>query len=145
MNPSENQIPLRYPLWLRLFAGALILVPIGAAWAVWGQRPAPLPDDSLAHVLPWIVLGLWLFATYQIFLIDIYYDERGITYISPLAGEVRMNWNEVAALFYVRGLDGYVLEADDGRRIWFNDWRAGITDFAAAIQQRLPRQAQGGR
>lgn len=144
MYQPSQPIALKYPLWLRLMVAALIVAPLGAAWLVWGQAK-PQPEDSINNLLPWLVLGLWLFATYQVFLVELYYDERGVTCISPVAGEVRVNWNEITALFYVKSLDGYVLEADDGRRIWFNDWRSGITDFAEAIQQRLPRQTQGGR
>lgn len=79
------------------------------------------------------------------FLIEIHYDNKGVTYLSPLSGVVQVSWGEIVALMYVRGVDGYILEAQDGRRIWFNDRRSGIEDFARAIEQRLPRQARGGR
>jgi hypothetical protein len=144
MTTSSPQIALRYPLWLRAFAAALVALPIAIAWQVWVAYPAGA-DDTLTNLVPWLVLGCWLAVTYHVFLVELYYDDRGITHVSPLAGVVRLNWNEVVALYYVRAIEGYVLEADDGRRIWFNDWRMGIPDFAAAIQSRLPRQAQGGR
>lgn len=138
---TSRLIPLRYPLWLRLVSAGLIVVPILAASLVWGPGA---PEEEWRNLIPYAFLGLWLLLTYQVFLIELYYDERGVTYISPIAGVVRLHWAEIVALFYVRGLDGYVLESDDGRRIWFNDWRSGIDDFASAIQQRLPRTARGG-
>ena len=133
--------PLPFPVWLRLLSAALIALPVTSAWLVWGQD---VPAEDWQGLIPYVVLGLWLALTYQVFLVEVYYDERGLTYISPLAGEVRVSWNEIVALFYVRGFEGYVIEADDGRRIWFHDWRSGTGDFAAAIQSRLPRQARGG-
>ena len=135
-------IPLRYPSWLRLFSAGLVALPATAAWLVWGQD---VPAEEWQSAIPYIVLSLWLALTYQVFLVELYYDERGITYISPMAGVVRLNWGEIVALFKLRGLDAYVLESDDGRRIWFHEWRGGMGDFAAAIQSRLPRQARGGR
>src|SRR5262245_4934652 len=136
--PAMNQtalrpIPLGYPSWLRLVSAALVAVPLLAARIVWGEGP---PEEQWHNVVPWTCLGLWLLLTYQVFLVELYYDERGVTYLAPHTGEVRLNWSEIVGLFRVRGLDGYVLEADDGRRIWFNDWRTGMDDFAAAIQQR---------
>ena len=119
----------------------MIALPIGAASVVWGDGQ---PNESWQNLLPWAVLGLWLALTYQVFLIELYYDAKGVTYVSPLSGVVRVGWGEIVALMYVRGVDGYILETQDGRRIWFNDWRAGIDDFADAIQQRIPRQARGG-
>lgn len=119
----------------------MIALPIGAASVVWGDGQ---PSESWHNLLPWVVLGLWLALTYQVFLIELYYDAKGVTYVSPLSGVVRVGWGEIVALMYVRGVDGYILETQDGRRIWFNDWRAGIDDFADAIQQRIPRQARGG-
>ncbi len=139
---SENAVQLRYPQWLRLLSAALIVLPIGAASAVWGEGQ---PIESWHNLLPWAVLGLWLGLTYQVFLIELYYDKNGVTYVSPLSGVVHVSWSEIVALMYVRGVDGYILEAQDGRRIWFNDKRSGIEDFARAIEQRLPRQARGGR
>ena len=132
---------LCYPLWLRLASAALIVMPIFSAWLVWGQ---PTPSEEWQNVIPYIVLGGWLALTYQVFLVELYYDERGITYVSPMAGLVRLNWNEIVALYYVRGFDGCVVESDDGRRIWFQLWRSGMADFADTIQSRLPRQARGG-
>jgi hypothetical protein len=134
--------PLRYPLWLRLTSAALVAIPLASAWLVWGQ---PTPAEEWQNVVPYLVLGAWLALTYQVFLVEVYYDERGITYVSPMAGVIRLNWNEIVALYHVRGLDGCVIEADDGRRIWFQLWRTGMDDFADAIQSRLPRQARGGR
>ena len=133
---------LRYPLWFRLTSAALIAMPIASAWLVWGQAT---PADEWQNVVPYIVLGAWLALTYQVFLVEVYYDERGITYVSPMAGMVRLNWSEIVALYYVRGFDGCVVESDDGRRIWFQLWRSGMSEFADAIQSRLPRQARGGR
>lgn len=138
---SVLPIPLRYPAWLRLLSAVLVLLPLAAAAAVWGDGRMVEPWQ---HVMPWALLCFWLALTYQVFLVELYYDERGVTCVSPHSGVVHLSWSEIVALFYVRGLDGYVLESDDGRRIWFNVWRAGIDDFAAAIQQRLPRQARGG-
>jgi len=134
-------IPLRYPPWLRLFSAALVAVPLVAARVVWGDGP---PEEQWHHMVPWTCLGLWLLVTYQVFLVELYYDERGVTYVAPHTGVVRLDWSEIVALFRVRALDGYILEADDGRWIWFNDWRIGADDFAAAVHQRLPRQARGG-
>ena len=144
MTVKTPPIELRYPVWLRSLAAGLIVAPIATAWHVWVHQPE-LAENALLGLTPWMVLGCWMAATYHVFLVELYYDERGVTHISPLAGEVRINWGDVVALYYVRGFEGYVIEADDGDRIWFNDWRLGIPDFAAAIQSRLPRQAQGGR
>jgi hypothetical protein len=140
--PETRPVPLRFPLWMRLLSIALVALPILAAWAVWGHEA---PVEEWHSAIPYAILGTWLALTYQVFLVEVYYDERGITYISPLAGIVRLSWSEIVAMFYVRGLDGYVIEADDGRRIWFHEWRSGTSDFAAAIQSRLPRQMRGGR
>ena len=143
MNRSEPRpIPLLFPLWVRLPSAALVALPIASAWLVWCQD---VPAEDWQGAIPYAVLGAWLALTYQVFLVEVYYDERGITYISPVAGVVRINWGEIVALFHVRGIDGYVIEADDGRRIWFHEWRSGMGDFAAAIQSRLPRQVRGGR
>ena len=137
----ERSVPLVYPSWLRLVSAGLVAVPILAAKLVWGEGP---PQEAWQHAVPWFFLGVWLALSYQVFLIELSYDTLGVTYVSPLAGEVRLSWGEIVALLYVRGIDGYVLESGDGRRIWFNDWRTGMEDFSAAIQQRLPRQARGG-
>ncbi len=142
MSSMASSIALRYPLWVRLLAGALVVAPIAAGWQVWIDQPDT--ESTFLNLLPWLVLGCWMAATYHIFLVELYYDDHGVTHISPLAGVVRINWSDMVALYYVRGFEGYVIEAEDGERIWFNDWRLGIPDFAAAIQSRLPRQAQGG-
>ena len=135
-------VQLRYSPGVRLGSAALVTLPIAVAWLVWGQETRA---EEWHAVIPYAVLGLWLALTYQVFLVEITYDARGITYVSPLAGIVRYSWIEIVALFPVRSLDGYVVEADDGRRIWFHEWRRGMPDFAAAIQSRLPRTARGGR
>ena len=135
-------VQLRYSLGVRLVSAALVALPIAVAWLVWGQEA---PAEQWHAVIPYTALGCWLALTYQVFLVVITYDARGITYVSPLAGVVRYSWSEIVALFPVRSLDGYVVEADDGRRIWFHEWRDGMADFAAAIQSRLPRTARGGR
>lgn len=135
-------VSLRYPPWVRLLSAAMIGLPLAAAWLVWGQET---PAEEWQSAVPYAVLGAWLALTYQVFLVEVYYDERGITYISPMAGLVRLHWSEIVALGYVRGVDGYIIESDDGRRIWFHDWRDGMSDFAQAIQSRLPRGARGGR
>ena len=137
-----DPVKLLYSLGVRLWSAALVALPIAAAWLVWGQETAA---EGLHAVIPYSALGCWLALTYQVFLVEITYDARGITYVSPLAGIVRYSWSEIVALFPVRGLDGYVVEADDGRRIWFHEWRRGMPGFAAAIQSRLPRTARGGR
>ena len=143
MTKNPTLIELRYPVWLRTTAAALIIASISTAWHVWVFQPE-LAENALLNLAPWIVLGCWLAATYQVFLVELYYDDRGITQISPITGEFRINWGQVVGLYYVRGFEAYVVEADNGNRIWFNDWRLGIPDFAAAIQSRIPRQAQGG-
>lgn len=137
----KNAVQLRYPVWLRLLSAALIVLPVGTAAMVWGEGA---PVEPWHNLMPWAFLGMWLALTYQVFLIELYYDEKGVTYVSPMSGVVHLSWSEIVALLYVRSVDGYVLETEDGRRIWFNDWRAGIDEFATAIRQRLPRQARGG-
>lgn len=132
---------LRYPLWMRLLSAALIVLPLGSAWMVWGQA---VPAEEWQNVIPYVVLGAWLALTYQVFLVEVYYDERGITYVSPMVGVVRLNWSEITGLYYVSGLDSCIIESDDGRRIWFQLWRSGMADFADMIRTRLPRQARGG-
>lgn len=138
--PQSTQ--MRYPLWIRLASAAMIGLPISAAWLVWGQQS---PPEEWHNIVPYIVLGSWLALTYQVFLVEVYYDERGMTYVSPMAGVVRLNWTEIVALYYVKGLDGCIIESDDGRRIWFQLWRNGMAEFADTIQNRLPRHARGGR
>lgn len=138
---DQKLVPLHYPGWLRLVAAGLIALPLGAAWLVWGSAEA---TDEWQNALPYVVLCAWLALTYQVFLVEVYYDERGLTYISPLAGMVRLHWNEIVSVVHVRLIDGYIIESDDGRRIWFHEWRSGMDDVAAAIQSRLPRQARGG-
>lgn len=125
---------LVYPLWLRLLSAVLIVMPVGAAIVVWGEGE---PQQAWHELVPWAILSAWLFLTYQVFLVELWYDDRHVIYLSPLAGEVRLSWGEISGLFYVRELDGYFLEAQDGRRIWFNDWRLGIDDFAETINTKL--------
>ncbi len=139
---EPEPIQLRYPVWVRLLAASLVAAPIGAASLIWGQET---PAEEWQSIIPYTVLGVWLALTYQVFLVEVYYDERGLTYVSPMAGVVRVRWPEIVALYYVRSLDGYVVEAEDGRRIWFQQWRSGIGEVADAIQSRLPRQARGGQ
>lgn len=133
---------LRYPLWLRIASAAMIALPIAVAWLTWCQL---VPAEEWQNLVPYLVLGAWLALTYQVFLVEVYYDERGITYVSPMAGVVRLNWSEIVALHYVKGLDGCIVESDDGRRIWFQLWRTGMAEFADTVHTRLPRHARGGR
>lgn len=135
-------IKMHFPLWVRLVSALLITAPIAAAWLVWGQDT---PAEEWHAVLPYAVLGLWLALTYQVFLVELYYDERGLTYVSPIAGVVRIAWRDVIGVTYVRGLDGYVIETDDGLRIWSQHGRIGMADIADALLSRLPRHARGGR
>ncbi len=134
--------PMPFPLWIRLASAALIAAPISAGWLVWSGG---IPAAEWHSLVPYIVLGLWLGLTYQVFLVEVYCDERGLTYVSPLAGVVRISWREVVGFTHVRTLDGFLIEAEDGRSIWFQHGRMGTNDLAVALQNRLPRQAGGGR
>ncbi len=141
-NSEPSFVPMRFPLWIRLASAALIVAPISVGWLVWSGG---IPAAEWHSLVPYIVLGLWLALTYQVFLVEVYCDERGLTYVSPLAGVVRISWREVVGFTYLRSLDGFLIEAEDGRSIWFQHGRLGTDDLARALQNRLPRHAPGGR
>ncbi len=134
-------ITMRFPAWVRLASAALIVAPIAAGWMVWGgERPAA----EWHGIVPYAVLGGWLALTYQVFLVEIYCDDRGMTYVSPLAGVLRIAWSDVAAFSYIRSLDGFAIETSDGCTIWLQQGRLGGEHVAMALQARLPRHARGG-
>lgn len=141
-NTEPPIVPMRFPVWIRLASAALIVAPIAAGWLVWGGGT---PAEDWQSLVPYTILGLWLALTYQVFLVEVYCDERGLTYVSPLAGIVRISWSEVVAFTYVRGFDGFLIEAEDGSCVWFQQGRMGTDDLAMALKSRLPRHARGGQ
>ncbi len=130
----ERTVQLHYPIWLVLLSAALILAPISAAWLVWaGEQPTAWWYQGL----PWLALIFWLWLSYHVFLVDLGYSEEGITSISPLLGSVHIAWSEIDDLSYMGSIDGYVLQANDGRRIKFNDWRIGSDRLIVLVLVKL--------
>lgn len=141
-NTEPTVVPMRFPVWIRLASAVLIVAPIATGWLVWGKGA---PAEDWQSIVPYTVLGMWLALTYQVFLVEIYCDEQGLTYVSPLAGIVRITWGEVVAFTYVRCFDGFLIETEDGSCVWFQHGRMGTNDLAMALQARLPRQARRGQ
>jgi hypothetical protein len=113
---------ISYPDWVVFGSVALVCVPISVARLSWGSQVAPGP---VMDTLPWVALAIWLWLTYQILLVEVSYDERGVSQVSPLAGHVRLAWSEIRRLHFFPAIDGFRLETGDGRHFTLNLWRVG--------------------
>jgi hypothetical protein len=123
---------ISYPDWVVFGSIALVCVPIGVARLSWGSQAEP---GLLLDTLPWVALTAWLWLTYQVLLVEVSYDERGVSQVSPLTGHMRLAWSEIRRLHFFPAFDGFRLEASDGRHFTFNLWRVGadrLVDIALA-------------
>ena len=125
---------ISYPSWIVFGSLALVCVPISIARLSWAS---PTPPGPLLDMFPWLILAAWLWLTYQILLVEVSYDERGVTCQTPLGGDMRLAWSEINRLHFYPAIDGFIFETHDGRRFAFNLWRTGADRLVAMALDKL--------